>query len=233
VVKNVSFMLSAGHGLGIIGPTASGKSSLARALVGVWQPVHGSVRLDGATHDQWSPEALGRHIGYLPQDIELFDGSIGENIARFAPEPDPEAIITAAEQAGVHDMIVRLPQGYETRIGEGGKALSGGQRQRIALARALYGQPFLLVLDEPESNLDSDGERALTQAIAGARARGAVVLVIAHRPSLLAAVDQVLVLANGGVRAFGPKEQVLRPVRRALQPDELMPAAPAAAAVGR
>jgi ATP-binding cassette subfamily C protein len=203
VVKDVSLALKSGSGLGIIGPSASGKSSLARALVGVWRPARGSVRLDGAALDQWSSEALGQHIGYLPQDIELFEGTIGQNIARFEPDPDPEAIISAAEQAGVHGLIVRLPQGYETRIGEGGMALSGGQRQRIGLARALYGDPFLVVLDEPNSNLDAEGEQALTQAIARVRARGGIAVVIAHRHSALAAIDQVLVLANGEAKAFG------------------------------
>jgi ATP-binding cassette subfamily C protein len=170
------------------------------------------VRLDGAALDQWSPEALGRSIGYLPQDIELFAGTIGQNISRFEAAPDPEAIIGAAEQAGVHDLIVRLPHGYATRIGEGGMSLAGGQRQRIALARALYGNPFLVVLDEPNSNLDAEGERALTQAIANVRARGGIAVVIAHRPSALAAVDQVLVMAGGEAKAFGPKDEVLRPI---------------------
>jgi ATP-binding cassette subfamily C protein PrsD len=222
VVNRVSFTLKSGSALGIIGPSASGKSSLARALVGVWRPVRGSVRLDGATLDQWSPEALGRHIGYLPQDIELFEGTIAQNIARFEPDPNPEAIIRAAEQAGVHDLIVRLPHGYETRIGEGGMALSGGQRQRLALARVLYGEPFLIVLDEPNSNLDGEGEQALTQAIASVRARGGIAVVIAHRPSALAMVDQVLVMANGEAKAFGPRDEVLRravrPVVAASQP---------------
>jgi ATP-binding cassette subfamily C protein len=216
VVDNVSLVLKSGSALGIIGPSASGKSSLARALVGVWRPARGSVRLDGATLDQWSPEALGQWVGYLPQDIELFDGTIGQNIARFETNPDPELVIRAAEQAGVHGLIVRQPQGYETRIGEGGMALSGGQRQRIALARALYGDPFLIVLDEPSSNLDGEGEQALTQAIADVRARGGIAVVIAHRPSALAAVDQVLVMGDGQVKTFGPKEQVLRPMGSAV-----------------
>src|SRR5215213_7308912 len=215
VIKDVSLALKSGSALGIIGPSGSGKSSLARALVGVWKPARGSVRLDGAALDQWSPEALGRHIGYLPQDIALFEGTIAQNIARFEPKPDPEAIIRAAEQAGVHELIVRLPQGYETRIGEGGMALSGGQRQRLALARALYGEPFLIVLDEPNSNLDGEGEQALTTAIAGVRARGGIAVVIAHRPSALAMVDQVLVMANGEAKAFGPRDEVLR---RAVRP---------------
>jgi ATP-binding cassette subfamily C protein PrsD len=214
VVSGVSFSLKSGTGLGIIGPSASGKSSLARALVGVWRPVRGSVRLDGAALDQWSSEARGSFIGYLPQDIELFAGTIGENIARFDPNSDPEAIIRAAEQAGVHDLIVRLPHGYETRVGEDGMSLSGGQRQRIALARALYREPFLVVLDEPNSNLDSDGEKALAQAIQGVKARAGIVVVIAHRPSALAALDQVLIMANGEAKAIGPKEQILRPMAR-------------------
>jgi ATP-binding cassette, subfamily C, type I secretion system permease/ATPase len=229
VVRGVSFVLNSGSALGIIGPSGSGKSSLARALVGVWQPVRGSVRLDGAALDQWSPEALGQHIGYLPQDIELFEGTIGQNIARFEPTPNPEAIITAAEQAGVHELIVRLPQGYETRIGEGGMALSGGQRQRIGLARALYGDPFLVVLDEPNSNLDGQGEQALTQAIAGVRARGGIAIVIAHRPSALATVDQVLVMEAGEAKVFGPKEQIMRPMARPIAPGPVQPAAVGAA----
>lgn len=212
VVNGVSFTLTRGSGLGIIGPSASGKSSLARGLVGVWRPLRGSVRLDGATLDQFPPELLGSSIGYLPQDIELFDGTIGQNIARFDAKADPEAIITAAEQAGVHELIVRLPQGYETRIGEAGMALSAGQRQRIALARALFRDPFLVVLDEPNSNLDAEGEQALADAIAAVRARGGIVVVIAHRPSALANVDQVLVMANGEAKAFGTKEQILRPM---------------------
>ena len=218
VVSNVSFLLKSGSALGIIGPSASGKSSLARALVGVWRPARGSIRLDGATLDQWSPGALGPWVGYLPQDIELFDGTIGQNIARFETNADPELIILASEQAGVHDLIVRQPNGYDTRVGEGGMALSGGQRQRIALARALYRDPFLIVLDEPNSNLDAEGEQALTRVIASVRARGGIAVVIAHRPSALAAVDQVLVLADGEVKAIGPKEQVLRPSEQVLRP---------------
>jgi ATP-binding cassette subfamily C protein PrsD len=227
VVQGVSFAMQAGGGLGIIGPSGSGKSSLARALVGVWRPARGSVRLDGAALDQWSPHTLGRHIGYLPQDIELFDGTIAENIARFDPDTDPEAVIRAAEQAGVHELIVHLPQGYDTKVGEGGLALSGGQRQRIALARALYHDPFLVVLDEPNSNLDGDGEQALTRAIANVRAYGGIAIVIAHRPSALAAVDQVLVMAEGQAKAFGPKDEILR---KAVRPVALAIPQPAAGA---
>lgn len=215
VVQEVGFQLAAGSALAVIGPSASGKSSLARAIVGVWPSVRGTVRLDGAALDQWSPEALGVHLGYLPQDVELFDGTVAENIARFEGEPDPPKIIAAAQAASVHEMILRFPEGYETRIGEGGRALSAGQRQRIALARALYGAPFLVVLDEPNSNLDAEGEEALNRAILGVKQRGGIVVVIAHRPSALAAVDQVLVMAEGRPQAFGPKDEVLK---RALRP---------------
>jgi PrtD family type I secretion system ABC transporter len=215
VVQEASFRLQSGSGLGIIGPSASGKSSLARTLVGVWPPARGKVRLDAAALEQWSAAALGRHIGYLPQDVELFDGSVAQNIARFAPDADPRRVIAAAQAAGVHEMILRLPEGYETKIGEDGQALSAGQRQRVALARALYGEPFLVVLDEPNSNLDAEGEQALTRAILEVRGRGGIAIVIAHRPSVLAGVDQVLLLNNGQVQAFGPKEEVLRKV---LQP---------------
>ena len=214
VVQDVSFALKAGSGLGVIGPSASGKSSLARALVGVWSTLRGKVRLDGAALTQWDPEQLGRHIGYLPQDVELFAGTVAQNIARFDPDADADRIIAAAKAAGVHDLILRLPEGYETQIGEGGAALSAGQRQRVALARALYGDPFLVVLDEPNSNLDAEGEQALTQAILGVRARGGIVVVVAHRPSALAGCDLVLVMADGKAQAFGPKDEVLSKVVR-------------------
>jgi ATP-binding cassette subfamily C protein len=221
VIHGVSFSLEAGDGLGIIGPSGSGKSTLARALVGVWQPMWpqmrmgGSIRLDGATLDQWEPDDLGRYIGYLPQDVSLFAGTIAENIARFDTAAASEAILAAAKAAGVHDMIVQLPEGYQTVVGEGGVGLSAGQRQRIALARALYGDPFLVVLDEPNSNLDAAGEAALTQAIQSIRARGGIAIVIAHRPAALAAVDKVLAMAKGQVQAFGPKSEVLRQVLQA------------------
>ena len=218
VVDNVSFALEAGAGLGIIGPSAAGKSSLARTLVGVWQPVRGKVRLDGAALEQWSPNSLGPHIGYLPQDVELLDGTVAENIGRFAAEMDAEAIIAAAKVAGVHELILALPEGYETKIGEGGSALSAGQRQRLALARALYGDPFLVVLDEPNSNLDADGEQALTNAIISVRARGGIAVVIAHRPSAIAAVDQILLMTHGKQQALGPKERLLRATLRTAEP---------------
>ncbi len=215
VVQDVTFALTAGNGLGIIGPSGSGKSSLVRALVGVWQPVRGKVRLDGAALDQWSSDVLGRHIGYLPQDVELFGGTVAQNICRFDSEAKSDAIIAAAKEAGVHDMIIKMRDGYNTQVGEQGAALSAGQAQRVALARALYGDPFLIVLDEPNSNLDTEGDEALTRAVRGARERGAVVVVVAHRPIGIEAVEQLLVLKDGRMQAFGPKEQVLAQV---LQP---------------
>jgi PrtD family type I secretion system ABC transporter len=214
VLMDVDLALVAGNGLGVIGPSASGKSSLARMLVGIWRPVRGAVRLDGAELSQWAPEELGKHIGYLPQDVELFAGTIAENIARFDEDATDTAVIAAARAARVHEMIVGLPNGYETELGDAGMLLSAGQRQRIALARALYGEPFLVVLDEPNSNLDSDGEAALTQAIVDIRARGGIAVVIAHRPSALAGVDLVLVMQQGRALAFGPKDEVLAKVLR-------------------
>ena len=209
LVQEVDFTLKAGQAVGVVGPSGSGKSTLARALVGVWPYARGAVRLDGASIDQWMPAALGSHVGYLPQDIELFDGTVAENIARFDRDATDAAVIAAAKAAGVHDLIVGLPVGYETQLGERGAALSAGQRQRIALARALYGEPFLIVLDEPNSNLDAEGEQALSSAILGVRARGGIVVIVAHRPSALAAVDHVLLLNHGKQQSFGPKEEVL------------------------
>jgi PrtD family type I secretion system ABC transporter len=212
VVQDVSFALTAGNGLGVIGPSGSGKSSLVRALVGVWLPFRGKVRLDGAALDQWSSDVLGRHVGYLPQDVELFAGTVAQNICRFDSEASSDGIIAAAKEAGVHEMIIKMREGYNTQIGEQGAALSAGQAQRVALARALYGNPFLIVLDEPNSNLDTEGDEALTRAIRGARERGAIVVVVAHRPIGIEAVDQILVLKDGRMQAFGPKEQVLAQV---------------------
>ena len=211
-VQNVAFRLNAGEIVGVIGPSGSGKSSLARAIVGAWRPARGKVRLDGAELAHWPEQALGRHIGYLPQDVELFAGTIAENISRFDPDATDEATLAASRAANVHDMIMALPDGYETQIGEGGASLSGGQRQRIGLARALYGDPFLLVLDEPNASLDADGERALSAALMAARARGGIAVVIAHRPSALAAATHVLSLSEGLQVAFGPKDEVLAKV---------------------
>ncbi len=217
-VTGVSFTVPAGSALGIIGSSGSGKSTLARALVGVWTPASGKVRLDGASFDQWDRAALGGHIGYLPQGVELFDGTIAENIARFEPGADAQTIVAAAKGAGMHDLILRLEQGYETRIGEAGSALSAGQRQRIGLARALYGDPFLIVLDEPNANLDMEGETAVIKAIASVRERRGLAIVIAHRPSVLGAVDFVLVMEAGRAKAFGPRDEVLSRVLKARSP---------------
>ena len=233
IIQGVSFGLNAGDAVGVIGPSASGKSTLARALVGVWQPIPmgGSVRLDGASLDQWPVEALGRHIGYLPQTIELFSGTIAENISRFDPEAKSEQIVAAAKAAGVHEMIVHLPEGYQMQIGDSGAGLSAGQRQRIALARALFGDPFLVVLDEPNSNLDAQGDAALTEAIRSVRTRNAIAIVIAHRPSALAGVDKVLAMANGQVQAFGNKEEVLRKILAPV-PGHAAPAPPTPISAG-
>ena len=209
VVRGVDFSLNAGSALAVVGPSGSGKSSLVRAIVGVWPAAGGCVRLDRAAITQWIPAALGRHIGYLPQDVELFEGTIAENIARFEPDAPAAAVIAAAKAAGVHDLIVNFPAGYETPLGEQGRALSAGQQQRVALARALYGEPFLVALDEPNSNLDLEGEEALAKAILAVRARGGIVIIVAHRPSALAAVDQVLVMARGVQQALGPRDEIL------------------------
>jgi PrtD family type I secretion system ABC transporter len=218
ILNDVSFQLQKGEAVGIIGPSGAGKSTLSRALVGVWPRVRGKIKLDNAALDQWSSEALGRHIGYLPQDIELFEGSIAVNIARFDLAATPDAVLEAARIAGVHDLILSFPEGYSTQVGEGGMSLSAGQRQRIGLARAFYGNPFLVVLDEPTSNLDAEGEAALTEAIINVRKRGGIVVVVAHRPKALEGVDHVLVVGDGRVQSFGPKEEILRTVLRTPVP---------------
>jgi len=207
-VKGVSLQISAGEVLGIVGPSASGKSSLARGLLGIWPAHSGKVRLDGADIAAWDRAELGPHIGYLPQDIELFDGSIYENISRFG-ELSPEKVVAAAELSGVHEMILKLPQGYDTVIGAAGGVLSGGQRQRIGLARAVYGNPELMVLDEPNSNLDDQGERELVEAIKRVKQNGCTVVLITHRTMVLKCVDKILVMNDGLATAFGPKDQVL------------------------
>ena len=208
VVKGVSFTLERGEFLGVVGPSASGKSTLARAVLGIWPIYAGKVRLDGADMARWSREKLGPHIGYLPQDIELFDGTIAENICRFR-KPNPEQIVVAAKTAGVHDMILRLPNGYDTVIGGAGGMLSGGQRQRIGLARAIYGQPKLLVLDEPNSNLDDKGEKELVEALGRIKTDSCTVIIITHRTMVLQCVDKILVMKEGAAMNFGPKDQVL------------------------
>jgi PrtD family type I secretion system ABC transporter len=208
VLKGVSFELQPGEALGVIGPSGAGKSTLARALVGVWPIGSGHVRLDGADITDWNKEQLGPHLGYVPQDVELFDGTVAENIARFQTV-DPDEVVRAAKLAGVHEMILQLPEGYDTQIGAGGQSLSGGQRQRVALARALYGDVRFILLDEPNANLDSEGEKALTDAIAQLREQGRTVAMITHRPQLLSNVDKVLALDGGQVQAFGPRQEVL------------------------
>lgn len=215
VLSEVAFELEAGQALGIIGPSAGGKTTLVRALTGIWPTLRGSVRLDGADLTQWCEDDLGRHVGYLPQEVALMDATIEKNICRLDPQPDYRKVIEAAKAAGVHEMIVKLPEGYRTRLGPQGCALSAGQRQRIALARALYDNPFLVVMDEPNSNLDGEGEAALTTAIEGIRARGGIAVVIAHRPSALVAVDLVAIVQAGRMVAFGKKQDIMTP---ALQP---------------
>jgi ATP-binding cassette subfamily C protein len=208
-LAGISFRLEAGQVLGVIGPSGSGKSTLLKTLAGIWPPSHGHVRLDGATLDQYAPEKRGKAIGYLPQNAELIDGSIADNIARFSPGAETSDIIAAARLANIHDLVKRMPQGYGTPVGSNGGFLSAGQRQRIALARALYGDPFLLLLDEPNSNLDPDGEAALAAALEAVKARGGIVLLAAHRRSILAVADLVLHLDAGRIRSFGPREKLL------------------------
>ena len=210
VLRMVSFRLEPGQALGIIGPSGAGKSTLARALIGAWKPAGGKVRLDGASLDQYDPDRLGSYIGYLPQRITLFDGTIAENIARLQKNPDGNAVVEAARKAAAHDMITKLPDGYDTRVQALGGRLSGGQIQRIGLARALYGEPVLLVLDEPNSNLDNDGSVALNQAIRQMKDSGRCVLIMAHRPAAIQECDLLLVLEDGTRRAYGPRDQVLR-----------------------
>ncbi len=209
LISEVTFELKAGQALGVIGASGGGKTSLIRAVTGIWASLRGSVRLDEADLTQWSEESLSKMIGYLPQDVALLDGTISENIARLDPKADPDSIVTAARAAGVHEMIVRMADGYQTQVGAQGETLSAGQRQRIGLARALYGSPFLVVMDEPNSNLDGEGEQALTTAIAGIKERGGIAIVVAHRPSALAAVDLVAVVQQGKMIAFGGKDEVL------------------------
>jgi ATP-binding cassette subfamily C protein len=210
VLRMVSFEVRPGQALGVIGPSGSGKSSLARALIGVWRPAGGQIRLDGATLDQYDADVLGSYVGYLPQRITLFDGTIAENIARLSEGADPAKIVDAARRAAAHEMILKLPEGYDTRVSTVGGRLSGGQIQRIGLARALYGDPVFLVLDEPNSNLDNDGSQALNQAIRAMKEAGNAVLIMAHRPAAIQECDTLLVLEDGVRRAFGPRDQVLR-----------------------
>lgn len=208
IIRGVTFSLQAGETLGLIGPSASGKTTLARLILGIWSPMSGAVRLDGSDVSQWDRHVLGAHVGYLPQDIELFAGTVAENIGRMG-SVDSAAVVQAAQQAGAHELILRLPQGYETQLGEGGSSLSGGQRQLIGLARALYGEPKLVVLDEPNASLDRDGEAALAAAVAGLKARGCTVILIGHRPSTLHRVDKLGVLIEGALQDFGRADTLL------------------------
>ena len=208
VIRNISFVAPAGNIVGIVGPSGAGKSTLARALLGIWAPKNGVVRLDGADISSWDKERLGPHLGYLPQDIELFEGTISDNIARFG-KVDPEKVVLAARMAGVHELILQQPDGYDTVIGSDGINLSGGQRQRVGLARALYGSPRLIVLDEPNSNLDEVGERALSVALQKVKETGATVFIISHRPSILSRLDRVMVLSDGTISMYGAREQVI------------------------
>lgn len=223
IIKQVSFTLQAGDSVAVIGASGAGKSTLARLLVGVWPALAGTVRLDGADLFRWSKQDLGPHIGYLPQDIELFDGTVAENIARFG-DVNPEWVVLAAQRVGFHEQILRLPQGYDTPLGPGGASLSGGQKQRIALARALYGDPVLVVLDEPNSNLDDAGEKALADAIRDLSSRGKTSVLITHRPSALTVANKLMVLRDGVVAAFGPREDVLAAVN--ARAAELPPSTP-------
>ncbi len=213
ILANISFALAAGESLAIVGPSAAGKSTLARLLTGVWAPTAGRVRLDGADLADWPREHLGPHIGYVPQDVELFDGTVGENIARLA-EVDSEAVVAAAMRANAHEMILALPRGYDTPVGEHGVRLSPGQRQRVAFARAVYGNPQFVVLDEPNSNLDGAGEMALAQAMGALREAGVTTVVVTHRPSLMAHVDKIMVVAAGRIQQFGPAGEVMKEMQR-------------------
>jgi ATP-binding cassette subfamily C exporter for protease/lipase len=216
VVRNLSFGINPGDVLGVIGPSGSGKSTLARLLVGVWPAMMGKVRLDGADIYAWGKAELGPHMGYLPQDIELFSGTVAENIARFG-NVDSEKVVEAAKRAGVHDMILHFPEGYDTKLGDGGAGLSGGQKQRLGLARAMYGDPSLIVLDEPNSNLDEGGEQALANTVADLRQRGKTIVLITHRPSALAVTTKLLVMRDGAVQMFGPTKEVVAALNEAAQ----------------
>lgn len=226
LLQGVTFQLEPGSGLGIIGPTGAGKTTLARALTGNWPLKQGVVRLDGADLDHWDPVELGPYLGYLPQRVDLFEGTISQNIARFQPSARPDDIVAAAKQAAVHDMIQQLPDGYNTNLGPRGGTLSAGQCQRIGLARALYGQPALVILDEPNANLDAEGEAALIKAVLSVRARGGTVILVAHRPSAIAALDKLMMLRNGRMMAFGDKDEVLGKVIATRQASESQEATP-------
>ena len=217
ILKNINLNTPSGTVTAVLGPSGSGKSTLARVMVGIWPDVSGNVLIDGLPISGWNRVELGPHIGYLPQDIELFEGSIAENIARFG-KVDPAQVIAAAQSAGLHDMILRFPKGYDTSIGEAGNLLSGGQRQRIGLARAVYGNPVLVVLDEPNANLDDAGEAALYKTIQKLKAQGSTVFLITHRPGAVSVADRILLLRDGQVQADGPRDAVIAALQAAAKP---------------
>ena len=221
ILRDITFDLAAGEVLGIIGPTAAGKSSLCKVVTGAWKPTRGHARLDGADISSWHADELGAHLGYLPQDVELFAGTVSENIARLAQEPDAAAVVAAAKTAGVHDIILSLSKGYDTEVGEAGSFLSGGERQRVGLARAFYGRPTLIVLDEPNASLDSAGEEALVEAILAAKEWESTVLLVTHQPSILLSVDKLMVLQEGRIQAFGPRDEILNKLRQAPAPAQI------------
>jgi ATP-binding cassette subfamily C exporter for protease/lipase len=231
ILKGVSFALIPGDVLGVLGPSGCGKSTLARLLVGVWPAMMGKVRLDGADVFQWNKAELGPYVGYLPQDIELFGGSISDNIARFG-EVDAERVVLAAKRAGVHEMILQFPEGYDTKLGDGGAGLSGGQKQRIGLARAMYGDPSLLVLDEPNSNLDEIGEQALLNAVLDLRQRGKTIVMITHRPNVINVTTKLLLMRDGAVNMFGPTPQIMASLAQAQAQVQAQRVAQAAATAG-
>jgi ATP-binding cassette, subfamily C, bacterial exporter for protease/lipase len=218
LLANINFSVEPGETLGVIGPSGAGKSTLARMLVGIWRPINGVVRLDGADVFTWDRADFGRHVGYLPQDTELFAGSIRDNIARFRADVSDEEVVRAAQLAGVHELILRLPKGYETEVGDGGYTLSAGQRQRVGLARTMLGEPAFIVLDEPNAALDAEGEDALLKAIDAMKSNGATVVIISHKPSVFRAADKMLVLREGRIELFGPRDQVMN---RLMKPAEV------------